>query len=87
MAVEEAAAAAGDERVGVVLVTGGLGAGKSRAVSALLAALQGARAGVLTHSFALSFGLETTPVHARAAFTEDVYGVHARLSQRHTARA
>ena len=53
------------ERIGVVLITGGIGAGKSRCINALLASLPaGARCAVCVHAFAplSSGGLETTAI-------------------------
>ena len=64
-----------DDRIAVVLVSGGVGAGKSSCLNALLTTLPaGARAAVCTHAFALSFGLETTAVAGGAVvFSDEVY--------------
>ena len=52
---------AADERISVVLITGGLGAGKSRCVNALVASLpDGARCAVCVQAFEGCVGLETT---------------------------
>ena len=66
-----------DERISVVLITGGIGAGKSRCVNALLASLPaGARCAVCVHAFALSFGLETTAIDRdRVLLYDEVYDV------------
>ena len=65
-----------DGRISVVLVTGAVGAGKTAAVDALLAALPpGAAAAVCTHEFALAFGLEAPPVHRDCVVArEEVFG-------------
>ena len=62
-------------RVGVVLLSGSVGAGKSCLVNAMLRGLgRLATAAVCVHSFALSYGLETTAIdRSRVALFEEIF--------------
>ena len=61
------------------IITGPLGAGKSTALNHLLDALPDeAHPAVVTHHFAVSFGLETTPVKRRQHREQPRDGVHSR---------